>query len=49
MVWICTLPLGKEPRVVKVGGAEDLPTRGAMGVVGATLTAKHKALNRSRC
>ena len=47
--WICTLPQGKEPRVIKVGGEVVIRTRGAMGVVGATLTAKLKALNRSWC
>ena len=47
--WICTLPRGKEPRVAKVGGEVEVSTREAMGVVGATLTAKFKALHQRWC
>ena len=47
--WICTLPQGKEPRVAKVVGEVEINTREAMGVVGATLTAKLKALHREWC
>ena len=47
--WICTLPLGKEPRVAKVVGEVEVNTREAMRVVGATLTAKLKALHQRQC
>ena len=47
--WICTLPRGREPREVKVVGEVEVSTRDAMGVVGATLTAKLKALHQRRC
>ena len=47
--WVCSLPQEKEPRVVKVGGEVEVSTRDAMGVVGATLTAKLKALHQRRC
>ena len=43
--WICTLPRRKESRVAKVGAEVEVGTREAMGIVGATLTAKHKALH----
>ena len=43
--WICTLPREKEPRVAKVVGEVEVD---AMGVVGATLTAKLKALHQRR-
>ena len=44
--WICTLPREKEPRVAKVVGEVEVD---AMGVVGATLTAKLKALHQQWC
>ena len=44
--WICTLPRGKEPRVAKEVEEVEISTREAMRVVGATLTAIHKALHR---
>ena len=47
--WICTWPHGKEPRVAKLVGEVKVNTREAMGVVGATLTAKLKALHRWYC
>ena len=47
--WICTLPREKELRVAKVVGEVEVSTRDAMGVVGATLTAKLKALHQRRC
>ena len=47
--WICTLPQEKESRVVKVVGEVEVNTREAMGVVGATLTAKLKALHQRWC
>ena len=47
--WVCTLPQGKEPTVAKVGREVEINTREAMGVVGATLTAKLKALHQRWC
>ena len=47
--WICTLPQGKEPRVAKEEGEVEVSTREAMRVVGATLTAIHKALHQEWC
>ena len=39
VVWICTLPQGKEPTVAKEEGEVEVSTREAMWVVGDTLTA----------
>ena len=47
--WTCALPQGKESRMVKVEGEVEISPREAMGVVGATLTAKFKALHREWC
>ena len=46
--WICTLPQEKELKVAKEVGEVVLRTREAMRVVGATLTAIHKALHQQR-
>ena len=43
------MPQGKESRVAKVVGEVVVSTREAMGVVGATLTAKLKALHQLWC
>ena len=47
--WICSVPQGKEPRVAKEEGEVEVSTREAMRVVGATLTAIHKALYQEWC
>ena len=49
VAWICTLPQRKEPRVAKEEGEVEVSTREAMRVVGATLTAIHKALHQEWC
>ena len=43
------MPQEKEPRVAKVVGEVEVNTREAMGGVGATLTAKLKALHQRWC
>ena len=47
--WICTWPQEKEPRVAKEVGEVVISTRKAMRVVGATLTAIHKAFRQKWC